>query len=173
MSKSPPASYRAVIDTSSALPALTGPNSEEHPLVHLWQSYRIIPLVNAQTLAELNDEIIAKSPTPKLLQAQRYRDRTLRRYSPWYEELPVATLPDSPKCREPKDQVFVNLAIYGEAHLLIARDPDLLVMKPQLAKLSPPILVADDRYDLTNLVNAPPAAPPAHGLPNPLHAAPK
>ena len=126
MSISPSPSYRAVIDTSSALPALTGPNSQEHPLVHLWQSYRIIPVVNARTLAELNDQIIAKSPTPKPLQAQRFLNRTKRRYAPWYEELPIATLPDSPRCEHRRDQKFVDLAIYGGAHLLIARDPDLL-----------------------------------------------
>ena len=114
----------------------------------------VIPLVNTETLTELRVEILAHSPTPKPTQARRFVEQTMRRYEPWCEVLPVTALPDIPKCRDTKDRKFVDLAVHGKAQLLIARDPDLLVMKADLAALHPPIRVAEDRYDLTYLMSA-------------------
>ena len=128
MPNTTPTSHRAVIDTSSVLPALIGPNPQDHPLVLLWHSYRITPLASAR--------IPAKSPTPRPLQARRYVNQSLRLYAPWYEELRVDVPPNNPECRDKNDQMFVDLAIYGKA--------DLLVMKTELAALNPPIRVADD-----------------------------
>ena len=44
-----------VIDTSTTLPILTGVGVDDHWLVDLWQSGRIIPLVNNETIAELRE----------------------------------------------------------------------------------------------------------------------
>ena len=33
-------------------------------------------------------------------------------------------------CRDPNDEMFLNLAIDGKANIIISRDPDLLVLNP-------------------------------------------
>ena len=131
---------RVVIDTSTALPVLTSENVDNHWLVLLWQSNSIIPLVNSETIEELKGQIIEKSPTAKELQARRFLIKTMNRYEPWCETVPLAVMPDTPQCRDASDQMFIDLAIAGEADVLFSRDLDLLTMDP-----GPTFRVLDDR----------------------------
>ena len=120
-----------MIDNNVIIPPLTYQHPETNWLVILWQSGRIKPLVNDETLAELETQIFERSLTPKPLQARRFVRKTLRHYEPWYERIALQDLPDSPQCRGPKDQMFIDLAIAGEADSLISRDCDLLSIDGQ------------------------------------------
>ena len=119
---------RVVIDNNVIIPPLTYESPETNWLVSLWQSGRIKPLVNDETIAELEAQILERSPTAKLFQAQRYVRKALRHYVPWCERAPLQDLPDAPHCRDSNDQMFIDLAIIGEADFLISRDDDLLSM---------------------------------------------
>ena len=129
-----------VIDTSTALPVLTSENADNHWLVLLWQSNRIIPLVNSETIEELKGQIIERSPTARELQARRFLIKTISRYEPWCETVPLTETLDAPQCRDVNDQMFIDLAIAGKADILFTRDPDLLTMDP-----GPTFRILDDR----------------------------
>ena len=135
-----PEPLRVVIDTSAALPALTSENVDNHWLALLWQSNSIIPLVNSETIEELKGQIIEKSPTAKELQARRFLLKTMSRYEPWCETVPLTVVQDAPLCRDVSDQMFIDLAIAGGADILLTRDCDLLTMDP-----GPTFRILDDR----------------------------
>ena len=145
-----PEPLRVVIDTSAALPVLTSEYVEDHWLVRFWQSNRNVPLVNSETIEELREQIIAKSPTAKELQARRFLIKTIGRYEPWCETVPLAVAPDAPQCRDASDQMFIDLAIIGQADVLFTRDPDLLVMASSTTfrilddRQGPPALIANE-----------------------------
>ena len=138
---------RVVIDTSTVLPVLTSENVDNHWLVLLWQSNGIIPLVNSETIEELREQIIEASPTAKELQARRFLIKTMSRYEPWCVTLPLTVVPDAPECRDASDQMFIDLAISGEADILLTRDCDLLSMAP-----SATFRILDDREGQSALV---------------------
>ena len=122
---------RVVIDTSTTLPILTGAEVDDHWLVDLWQSGRIIPLANNETIAELREQVLEHSPYAKDNQARLFVNKTLDRYEPMCEFVQPTVVEDAPQCRDTTDQMFIDLAIAGRADYLIARDSDLLVMNGQ------------------------------------------
>ena len=63
MSAQPENSVRVVIDTNVLLPVLTGKTPECNWLQNLWAAGHIIPLVNAETEAELREKILERSPS--------------------------------------------------------------------------------------------------------------
>ena len=136
-----------VIDTSTALPVLTSENADNHWLVLLWQSNRITPLVNSETIEELRGQIIERSPTARELQARRFLIKTMSRYEPWCVTVPLTETPDAPQCRDVNDQMFIDLAIAGKADILFTRDPDLLTMDP-----GPTFRILDDRQGSPALI---------------------
>ena len=142
-----PEPLRVVIDTSAALPALTSDSVDNHWLVLLWQTNRIIPLVNSETIEELKAQIIEHSPTARELQARRFLIKTMSRYEPWCVTVPLVDVTDAPQCRDASDQMFIDLAIAGEANILLTRDPDLLIMDP-----GPTFRILDDRESQPLLV---------------------
>ena len=131
---------KVVIDTSTALPVLLGEGVDDHWLVLLWQSNSIIPLINSETVEELKAKIIESSPTAKEMQARRFLIKTMNRYEPWCVTMPLTEVADAPQCRDSSDQMFIDLAIAGEAVVLLTRDCDLLTMDP-----GPTFRILDDR----------------------------
>ncbi len=138
---------KVVIDTSAALPVLISAGVDNHWLVLLWQTNRIIPLINSETVEELKAQIIGHSPTAKELQARRFLTKTMSRYEPWCVTMPLVAVPDAPQCRDASDQMFIDLAIAGEADILFTRDPDLLTMD-----LGPTVRILDDRQGQPALI---------------------
>ena len=49
-------------------------------------------------------------------------------YGPWCKTIELSIPENSPRCRDPKDQKFIDLAITGNAQCLITRDNDQLSM---------------------------------------------
>jgi uncharacterized protein len=100
--------------------------------IHLEQ---VICLANERTLAEL--ERVTGYPQFRLDDAGR--NNLVQRYRAHLTIVSVALgdadLPPLPKCRDPDDQIFLELAQYAKADLLISRDN--LVLKLARARQRP------------------------------------
>ena len=120
---------RVVLDTSVVLPILVNPEPGRNWLCQLWQSRSIVPLLNSATRQELAAQLQSASPTAKLNAARVFVERAMRHYRPYCVAIPLQAVPDAPVCRDPDDQMFVELAIAGGADFLISRDDDLLDMR--------------------------------------------
>ena len=97
---------------------------------------RVICLSNERTLSEL--ERVTGYPQFRLDAAGR--NTLLQRYRAHLTVLPLPAadspaLPALPKCRDPDDQMFLELAQYAKADLLISRDN--LVLKLARARQRP------------------------------------
>ena len=121
------APIRVVIDTSAVMPILTGSEPGHNWLCQLWQCRRILPLINSETRQELEAKI-ERSPSANENKARLFAQAKMRLYRPYCAELPLQPVLDAPMCRDPNDQMFIELAIAGAAHFLISRDDDLLAM---------------------------------------------
>ncbi len=120
-----------VIDTSSLVATLRQPTAEQLNLPKLWQQNAIKPLATPETLRELRLELLKQSASTDHYQATKFTDRTLRLYEP-YCQLIIEQLPSAlPECRDPNDQIFINLAVHSKAAYLITRDRDLLILNGQ------------------------------------------
>ena len=119
---------RVVIDTSVVMPILVNPEPSRNWLCQLWQSRRIVPLLNSETRQELAAQLQRASPTDKEYPAHRFAQSKMRLYRPYCTEIPLQAVLDAPACRDPNDQMFVALAIAGGARFLISRDDDLIAM---------------------------------------------
>jgi uncharacterized protein len=112
---------RVVVDTNIFVRALISGVDSSSPL-QLWLSGRIQLVVSTETLAEL----AAVLTRPKF---QRYftADNVtglltlLREHGEW-----VVVATQLALCRDPKDDVFLNLAITAQADYLVSEDNDLV-----------------------------------------------
>lgn len=126
------------------------------PLARLGQAIakdQVICLANAHTLAEL--ERVTGYPQFRLDAAGR--DKLLQRYQDHLTVVPVRAgddnMPPLPKCRDPDDQIFLTLAQYAKADLLISRDN--LVLKLARARQRPcPFAILAPDAAMTHLFSA-------------------
>ena len=126
---------RLVLDTNVVMDLF---HFQAPPLAQLAQaisSDHVICLANEHTLLEL--ERVTGYPQFRLDAAGR--DNLLKRYRAHLTIVPAkpsdADLPLLPKCRDPDDQMFLELALVGQADLLISRDN--LVLKLAKARQRP------------------------------------
>lgn len=120
---------RAVLDTNTVLSALLFANGRLVPLRTAWQSGALKPLLCAQTVAEL----LRVLTYPKFKLAPEEREELLADYlpygevvAPWPHRRPVV-----PRCRDPHDRIFLELAAVGNAQWLVTGDRDLLSLSEQ------------------------------------------
>ena len=140
-----PAPIPVVIDTSSSVANLRQPTTDQLKLPKLWQQNAIKPFATPETLRELRLELLKQSLSTDHYQATRFTDRTLRLYEP-YCQLIIEQLPSAlPECRDPNDQIFINLAVHSKAAYLITRDRDLLILNGQ----TPFPIIPDTRFIAT------------------------
>lgn len=127
---------RLVLDTNVVMDLF---HFQAPPLAELAQAIghdQVICLANERTLAEL--ERVTGYPQFRLDTAGR--QDLLQRYRAHLTVMPCKNadspaLPALPKCRDPDDQIFLELAQYGQADLLISRDN--LVLKLARARQRP------------------------------------
>ena len=137
-----PAPVPVVIDTSSLVANLRQPTADQLNLPKLWQQNAIKPFATPETLRELRLELLKQSASTDHYQATKFTDRTLRLYEP-YCQLIIEQLPSAlPECRDPNDQIFINLAVHSKAAYLITRDRDLRVLNGQ----TPFPIIPDARF---------------------------
>ena len=130
---------KVVIDNSVILPILKSPYRSTNWLVLLWQARRIKPLVSDETAQELAEKLLENSPTAREYPAQRFVETALRVYRPWWDNIVLQDNSRNPKCSDTEDQMFVDLAIAGNAEFLVTEDNALLSM----AALLPNIRITD------------------------------
>jgi putative PIN family toxin of toxin-antitoxin system len=119
-------SERAVLDTNVVLSALIFPGENTTRIRDAWRSGRITPLASRVTAAELMRALAY----PKFALSASEQEHLLADYLPWCEvvEIPVPP-PAVPRCRDPHDRPFLELAVAGRATLIISGDKDLLALR--------------------------------------------
>lgn len=120
---------RVVLDTNTVLSALVFAQGRLSPLRLAWCGGALRPLVCARTVAEL----LRVLAYPKFALDAAEREELLADYLPFAEVVdPWQTSPPLPVCRDPRDQVFLELAAVGAARWLVTGDEDLLALAGQL-----------------------------------------
>jgi putative PIN family toxin of toxin-antitoxin system len=98
-------------------------------LIDHWQSSTVTPLVSQATTQEL----LRVLNYPKFSLSTEKIQAFTAYYLPFTEKIEnVISVPNAPVCRDPHDQKFINLAILGQADILVTGDTDLHVLNEQL-----------------------------------------
>ncbi len=116
---------RVVIDTNIVLSALVFSGGRIGTFRQRWQSNQFTPIVSKATITEL----IRVLAYPKFKLTPIEREDLLADYLPFCEtvQTPIE-LPEIPVCRDPDDQPFLDLAMFGQADYLVTGDHDLLIL---------------------------------------------
>jgi len=119
-------SYRIVFDTNCIISALLFSRKKMTRLRDSWQSGVVIPLVCKETVSEL----LKVLTYPKFKLTSKERLLLLADFLPYAETITVLEVPpDLPVIRDTADQIFLTLAVVGNADALVTGDNDLLVIK--------------------------------------------
>ena len=125
---------RFVLDTNVLLSALLFHAGSLSWLRAAWREERLRPLASRRTAAEL----IRVLAYPEFHLDEDDREHLLADYLPWCETVVIPDPPpDVPRCRDPSDRPFLELAVAGRADALVTGDGDLLALA---AGFSVPIL---------------------------------
>lgn len=91
------------------------------------------PLVSQATV----DELVRVLAYAKFQLGRGEIEALLGDYLPFAEVIEVSDHPSAPRCRDPDDQMFVDLALQGNADVLVTGDAALLEMDIGVAIESP------------------------------------
>jgi putative PIN family toxin of toxin-antitoxin system len=126
--KTPLSPTRVVIDTNALVSALLFSHGRCAWLRQAWQAKRFIPLASQDTVGEL----LRVLSYPKFNLSRDEQETVLADYLPYVETVKIGTAPPRlPHIRDADDQMFLALAILGEADALVTGDADLHAVKPQ------------------------------------------
>jgi putative PIN family toxin of toxin-antitoxin system len=119
------AAVRVVFDTNVVLSALLFRQGRLAPLRALWQSGQCLPLVSKATA----DELLRALRYPKFRLTSEAQQELIADFLPFCEVVvPRGTRGKLPVCRDPADQVFLEVAVAGKAKYLVSGDRDLLAL---------------------------------------------
>ena len=119
---------RCVFDTNVVISALVFSGRRLSWLRRAWVNTELVPLASQENIAEL----VRVLEYPKFRLAQEERLELLGDYLPFCDSADIGQeLPDLPRCDDPDDQKFLELAAAGEADWLITGDPHLLKLAGQ------------------------------------------
>ena len=128
---------RVVLDTNVAVSALVFREGRLAWLREAWAAGRVVPLVSAETLAEL----VRVLAYPKLKLSEEDTKDLLAHYMEHAEAVREAGASIRvPECRDPDDRKFLQLAYAAKADALVTGDEDLLALA---GKSRVPILTPD------------------------------
>ncbi|MDM7954449.1 MAG: putative toxin-antitoxin system toxin component, PIN family [Cyanobium sp. CZS 25K] len=122
---------RVVLDTNVLVSALLFENGRLAWLRRSWQSGEIRPVLAEPTAREL----IRVLAYPNFGLTRPTIDRLLGDVLPWCETHAGPIQPCQHQVRDPKDQVFLDLALAAGVPVLVSGDGDLLASKNQLQPL--------------------------------------
>ena len=117
---------RLVLDTDILVSALLFPTGTMSWLRDAWQARAVVPLASRETTAEL----IRVLSYPKFQLTDNEREDLLADYLPWCETVSMSEPPAVPECRDPFGRPFLELALVGQADVLVTGDEDLLALAP-------------------------------------------
>lgn len=116
---------RVVLDTNVVLSALLFAGATASRLRAGWQSGRFVPLASKGTA----DELVRTLGYSKFRLSTAEREDLLADYLPWVQAVGIPEPPpDVPRCRDPGDVPFLQLAAAGKAKALVTGDRDLLAL---------------------------------------------
>jgi putative PIN family toxin of toxin-antitoxin system len=112
---------RVVADTNVLVRALIN-GVDSSPLLQLWQTKQVQLVVSTETLAELAS-VLTRPKFQRYFTADNVTAllTLLREHGEWMVVNSHLSL-----CRDPKDDVFLNLAIAAQADYLVSEDHDLV-----------------------------------------------
>ena len=115
-----------VLDTNVVVSAILFPRGALRRFQGLWTRRVVIPLLSGATATEL----IRVLAYPKFRLDEDDIQSVLAAYVPFTETIDVdrPARPRRPACRDPHDQMFVELAYGGHADTLVSGDEDLLAL---------------------------------------------
>ncbi|HXN16569.1 MAG TPA: putative toxin-antitoxin system toxin component, PIN family [Usitatibacter sp.] len=144
---------RVVLDTHVVVSALIFSDGRLGWLRAAWRTGRIRPLIS-QSVAR---ELIRVLEYPKFSLEPLEREKLLGEYLPACEVVRVPGKSRAlPACRDPKDRMFLELALAGRADLLVTGNADLLDLAESF---SIPIVKAESLRVRISLSLTEPAAP--------------
>lgn len=116
---------RVVLDTNVVVSALVFEGASFRSLRESWQQQSVLPLLSPATAAELIRVLAYR----KFRLTAGDREELLADYFPWCEAVQIPSPPPAaPRCRDPFDLPFLELAIAGHADFLVTGDADLLAV---------------------------------------------
>ncbi len=116
---------RVVFDTNVVLSALLFATGQLAWLRQNWRKGVVIPLLTEATILELMTVLAY----PKFHLTPDDIEALLADYLPFGHSIhPLLEQSDAPRCRDPHDQMFVDLALAGHADYLVTGDKDLLAL---------------------------------------------
>lgn len=130
---------RVVLDTNVAVSALVFREGRLAWLREAWEAGRVVPLVSAETIAEL----VRVLAYPKLKLSEEETKNVLAHYMEHAEAVREVGAPARiPECRDPNDRIFLRLAYAARAEALVTGDEDLLAVagRSRIPILSPDAL---------------------------------
>jgi uncharacterized protein len=114
-----------VLDTNLVLSALVFGGGSPAQVRAAWMNGRCIPLASAATVQEL----LRVLAYPKFKLSAGEQQDLLADYLPWTQVVRIPEPPPAtPRCRDPFDLAFLQLAIAGKADALVSGDRDLLAL---------------------------------------------
>ena len=111
-----------VFDTNTVVSALLFANGRLSWLRQRWRSNDVNALLSKDTA----DELIRVLAYPKFQLDKNEIEVLLAEYLPYAKAVIVAKHRKSPRCGDSSDQIFVDLALQGDAELLVTGDAALL-----------------------------------------------
>ncbi len=116
---------RVVFDTNTVLSAVLFVNGRLAWLREHWRKDACTPLASAATVAELL-RVVAY---PKFKLSSREQEDVLSDYVLQVSTVVIPTPPPKvPKCRDVHDRMFLELAVVGNADMIVTGDKDLLAL---------------------------------------------
>lgn len=130
-----PADFRFVVDTNVLVSVILSPSNTSRLAVEKATNHGVLVFSN-ETIAELF-EVLQREKFDKYVLKEK-RVKFGERLIAMSSLIPVSSV--LKLSRDPKDDMFLNLAVDGHADYLISGDPDLLVLNPfQNIKIIRPI----------------------------------
>jgi uncharacterized protein len=132
---------RVVLNTNVLISSLMFESSGAVWLRNLWQQGGIVPVVSKETVKELMRVLAYK----KFALSEADQHDLLEDYLPYAETVAAPkTRARIPKCRDPKDEIFLRLAYAAKVDAVVTGDDDLLALagESRIPILSPSELAA-------------------------------
>ena len=117
---------RAVLDTNTVLSGLLFESGRLTWIRDVWIAGRFVPLCSRAT----SEELIRVLAYPKFGLDEDDVRAVVGSYIRFAEVVHIVSdnLDALPRCRDPKDQMFLDLAMCGNADVLVTGDDDLLAL---------------------------------------------
>lgn len=135
---------RVVLDTSAALMPIVREKSSDAWIREYWEQGHLIPLISDDTAAEL----MRKVRDPKFGLTEEQAISAAQVYLLYCERVEIrGAPPDTPRCRDPKDQPFIILAYQEQTDFLVTKRCLQNGLTNRPAHRNSAVLLRDPRVD--------------------------